>query len=81
MITDTNIFDVAELWFSYQAGVEDTYGSISFWEVSTVTSIQGIFCGTARWSEYKPYYAAAQNSNDDISAWDVFMVPDMSFSE
>ena len=59
-----DIKEAAELWCSDPVAAEEQYGHISKRNVSRVTNMDGLFC----WREF----------NDDISAWDVSSVTDMS---
>jgi hypothetical protein len=52
------------LWCSDPAAAEERYGHISKWDVSRVTSMEGLF----RWR---------QRFNEDVSAWDVSNVTTM----
>ena len=57
-ITQANIQSAVDLWVSNEATSESTYGHISDWDVSNVTSMSSLF-------QNKPTF------NGDISSWDV----------
>ena len=62
-------------WLSDSAAAEVTYGHISAWDTSQVTSMRDLFCAD-------PAYPTAcdparASFNDDISAWDTSGVTDM----
>jgi uncharacterized protein (TIGR02145 family) len=64
-ITNANIHAAVDLWLSDEAQAETTYGHISDWDVSSVTSMGNLFID-------------ASSFNVDISAWDVSSVTSMS---
>ena len=63
-ITTANIRSAVDQWVSNQTQAETTYGHISDWDTSNVTSMFLLFYN-------KP------NFNDDISRWDTSQVTDM----
>lgn len=64
-ITNDNIFTAVNLWVSDQDAAIATYGHISDWNTSAVTSMDSLFLDKT-------------NFDDDISGWDVSNVTDMS---
>ena len=54
----TELQSAANAWFLDSAGTEVTYGAMSTWDVSGVTSLRGLFKGRAFF-------------NEDISSWSV----------
>ena len=64
LIDDTNLQYVVNLWFDNQAEAIATYGHISDWNVSAVTSMYAAFKDRTLF-------------NEDISAWDVSKVRNM----
>ena len=65
---DSNIYTAVTAWFADNVTAEATYGHISTWDTSAVTSMVELFCRHG-WCNYKNPGAADFNS--DISAWDV----------
>ena len=63
-ITDANIQTAVNLWISDSAAATTTYGAISAWDVSNVTSMSELFKDKTTF-------------NDDISNWDVSNVTTM----
>jgi surface protein len=64
LIDDTNLHSAVDLWFDNQAEANATYGHISDWNVSAVTSMYAAFKDRTLF-------------NEDISAWDVSKVRNM----
>ena len=70
---DTNIKAAVSAWFR---GDRLTYGHISEWDVSRVTSMSVLFCASS--ARCYPYHnSGAEYFNDDISKWDVSSVTNM----
>ena len=69
---DTNIKAAVSAWFR---GDRLTYGHISEWDVSRVTSMSDLFCASSAWCSY--HNSGAEYFNDDISKWDVSSVTNM----
>ena len=65
---DSNIYTAVTAWFADSVTAEATYGHISTWDTSAVTSMVELFCWHG-WCSYKN--EGAGNFNADISAWDV----------
>ena len=65
---DSNIYTAVTAWFADNVTAEATYGHISTWDTSAVTSMVELFCWHG-WCSYKN--EGAGNFNADISAWDV----------
>jgi surface protein len=57
-LTDQNIHDATELWYTDRDIALKEYGPIEEWDVSEVTNMHDLFGGMV-------------NFNDDISKWDV----------
>eukprot|EP00949_MAST-11_sp_MAST-11-sp1_P005350 g5350.t1 len=68
-ITDGNIRRAANLWNSNPTQAESTYGHISEWDTSRVTSLRSVFEGS---------YFNPNPFNGDISKWSTSAVTDMS---
>jgi surface protein len=64
LIDDTNLHSAVDLWFDNQAEANATYGHISDWNVSAVTSMYAAFKDRTLF-------------NEDISSWDVSKVRNM----
>ena len=63
-LSDSNIHEAVDLWFSDETVAAYTYGHISEWDVSSVTDMTYLF-----------HYA--ESFNGDISSWDVSSVTSM----
>jgi len=61
---DSNIGTAVAAWIADASAAETTYGHISIWDTSGVTSMKGLFENAASF-------------NEDISAWDTSSVTDM----
>ena len=66
IITQDNIYDAVDLWFSDQSDAESIYGHISNWNVSCVHDMSNLF-------------KDRDEFNDDISQWDVSNVDEMDY--
>ena len=66
-LDDTTIRIAVTAWFTDQAAAEVTYGPISAWDTSEVTTMEELFCA---WSGCSYYNPGASSFNEDISAWD-----------
>ena len=66
-LDDTTIRTAVTAWFTDQAAAEVTYGPISAWDTSEVTTMEELFCA---WSGCSYYNPGASSFNEDISAWD-----------
>ena len=66
-LDDTTIRTAVTAWFTDQAAAEVTYGPISAWDTSEVTTMEELFCAWSGCSHYNP---GASSFNEDISAWD-----------
>jgi surface protein len=64
--TDGDIRAAVDLWCRNRAAVEERYGHISEWDVSSVTDMSRLFKNKTTF-------------NDDISRWDVSQVTNMSY--
>ena len=62
-ITQNNIRDAADLWVSNQAAATTTYGDISTWDTSAVTSMEDLFSALRN--------SAMSGFNSNISGWNV----------
>ena len=69
-ITDDNILDAVRLWMSNEGNAQTTYGSISEWSLSRVTSLDSVFAGEGP-STRNPF-------NGDISKWDTSKVTSLA---
>ncbi len=74
-LDNDSIRTAVDAWLADAAAAEATYGHISTWETSEVTSMRDLFCAD-------PAYPTAcdparASFNDDISAWDTSGVTDM----
>ena len=65
LITQENIHEVVDAWFSNPYLTEAQYGHISDWDVSNVTNLSYLF-------DYATIF------NEDISNWDVSSVTNMN---
>ena len=75
VMTDSTIKPAVDAWVSDATSAEATYGHISTWDTSGVTSMRSLFCSD---SNYPTSCNTARASfNDDISAWDTSGVTDM----
>lgn len=63
-LTDLNIHRAVKDWCDNPGGAEKTWGNISHWDVTAITTL------------YRLFYFKRQ-FNDDISSWDVSSVTDM----
>ncbi|NVJ89365.1 MAG: VCBS repeat-containing protein [Flavobacteriaceae bacterium] len=63
-ISDININTIVEFWFSSPTPVENTYGDISNWDVSSVTNMSQLFYNRT-------------DFNFDLSNWDISNVTNM----
>jgi hypothetical protein len=72
-LTDYNIKTAAQLWVSNEESATLTYGLVHMWDISQVTSLANVWCG----SVYCPAYVAMRSFNGDISMWDVSKVASM----
>jgi len=90
-ITQDNIFEAVDLWFSDQGSAESTYGHIGDWNTSCVYSMyslfkdKGEFTGDiSQWDVSSvtnmQYLFRNTNFNGDISGWDVSSVTNMGYA-
>ncbi len=78
-LTDSNIRTAAQLWVSNQASATTTYGPVHLWDLSQVTSLANVWCGSDA-SSCGSAYVAMRSFNGDISMWDVSKVTTMYFT-
>ena len=78
-LTDFNIKTAAQLWVSNQASATTTYGPVHLWDLSQVTSLANVWCGSDA-SSCGSAYVAMRSFNGDISMWDVSKVTTMYFT-
>jgi surface protein len=78
-LTDTNIRTAAQLWVSNQASATTTYGPVHLWDLSQVTSLANVWCGSDA-SSCGSAYVAMRSFNGDISMWDVSKVTTMYYT-
>jgi surface protein len=75
-VSNTNLETAVKDWCSDATSAENTYGHISTWDTSSITSMERLFC-----SRYNTFYywcgQGCSSFNDDISSWDVSQVTDM----
>ena len=64
VLDNSNVTDAIDLWNSDQTSARETFGPISDWDVSGLTTLFGAFKGQT-------------NFNEDISGWDVSNITDM----
>ena len=89
-ITQENISQALNLWYSYPTIAEEEYGHPSNWDVSNVIYMNGLFLNTdfnediSNWDVSNVLFMNQMfmwnnQFNQDISNWDVSNVTDMSF--
>jgi surface protein len=67
----------AQLWVSNPASATPTYGLVHTWDLSQVTSLAKVWCGSSNGFCGHQVYLAMQSFNGDISMWDVSKVTTM----
>ncbi len=74
-----NIHEAVALWLTDQPSAEALYGHISDWDVSQVTSMEGLFSSQLHLlaDGYDAPIEAAASFNEDLSEWDVSQVTNM----
>jgi surface protein len=72
-LTDSNIKTAAILWVSDQTSATSTYGLVSTWDLSQVTSLEIVWCGYDA-TACSTAYLAMRSFNGDVSMWDVSRV-------
>merc|ERR1711965_1088082 len=76
---DSTIRTAVAAWFS-DVAAEATYGHISTWDTSGVTSMSWLFCASSYDYSGSGYCnTAAASFNEDIGAWDTSGVTTMSW--
>ena len=63
-LNDLNFYTAIDLWFSNESEANATYGHISDWNVSAVTTMENAFYNR-------------EGFNEDISTWDMSSVTNM----
>jgi surface protein len=76
-LTDSNIKTAAQLWVSNQASATSTYGLVNTWDLSQVTSLANVWCGSSESTNCGSAYLTMRSFNADISMWDVSKVTTM----
>ncbi len=79
-LTDSNVKTAAKLWVSNQASAASTYGLVDSWDLSQVTSLAYVWCGSDA-TNCGSAYSAMRSFNGDISRWDVNKVTSMRMSK
>ena len=74
-MNDITIRTAVTEWLSDSAAAEATYGHISTWETGGVTYMDYLFCADSWFSSCN---MAAASFNEDIGAWDISGVTDMT---
>ncbi|MEW4925009.1 BspA family leucine-rich repeat surface protein [Algibacter sp. 2305UL17-15] len=94
-LTDANIHDAVDLWYSDRTSAEATYGHISNWDTSNITNMSYLFSRKTSFNEnignwdvsnvkdmsymFGTTYTEISSFNQPIGNWDVSNVTDMSF--
>jgi len=88
-MTDANIKTAVNLWISDLTNARATYGHVSAWDVSKVTSMYGLFKGKTTFNDdisgwntsgvisMREMFEKASEFNQDISNWDTGRVTNM----
>ncbi len=77
-LTDSNILRAADLWVTDSLSATALYGAVDTWDLSQVTSLEGVWCGYDDDPDYcGGAYEEKQLFNDDISKWDTSKVISM----
>jgi surface protein len=76
-LTDSNIKTAAQLWATDQTSATSTYGSVTLWDLSQVTSFERLWCAYDASICGHQAYVAMRSFNGDISMWDVSKVTNM----
>ena len=90
VMTNSNIGTAVAAWIADASAAETTYGHISTWDTSGVTSMENLFKDASSFNEdigawdtsgvtdMDSMFESASAFNQDISAWDTSQVTDMS---
>ena len=74
--TDETIRGAMKMWLENQTAAAEAYGHVSDWEVSRVTDMSYLLCGS-RAKCREQHVPGADKFNDDISQWKVASVTTM----
>lgn len=75
-LTDASLYAARDLWLADRALAVATYGHISAWNTSAVTSMAFLFC--ADLARDARCNHLAEDFDEDISAWDTSRVTSMA---
>ena len=78
-LTNSNIRTAADIWVSNPASATSMYGLVHTWDLSQVTSLQYVWCGSG--ADCGSASVAKRSFNGDISMWNVSQVTSMSWSK